>query len=142
MTRTLLLDSSGNRLVVKQGASCDITITLTDTGGSTTIKSALVTLTATLKNAKDGTTINSRASQTILDANGGSVTSGGVVTLMLDAADNTIVGSSVRHEETHNLDVDWTYTDSSGNTRIGQARYKFYVQPDDVSNSTSEGWFG
>lgn len=54
-----------------------------------------------------GVTINSRSGTSIKNANGGVITSSGVLTLTLLPADNPIVGSEI--SERHLLIIEWTW---------------------------------
>lgn len=84
--------------------------TITDIDGTTPLANAdtiLTTLTVDLYEERSGTVINSRTAQSVLAVNGGSVTSGGVVTLRLDPLDMIIV--SGRKSETHVALFSWTW---------------------------------
>lgn len=65
------------------------------------------TLTLTLYDQATGEVINSRDAQSILDANGGTVSSAGAFELTLSPDDNVIVGSGRR--ETHVALIAWTW---------------------------------
>ena len=127
--RTVLQTSAGLDVTFKESASGDITATFYDASGAALNKASLATLTATLKTAADETTINSRDAQTIKDANGGAVTTAGVLTLKLQPLDNIIVSSSVAvgEVETHWLDLIWTWVDSDTVTRTGTYPASFGV---------------
>ena len=101
MPRTALLTTEGIKLIADEGESADYTGTLYDHAtGLAIAKSALATLTATLKNAVDGAVINDRDDEDILDANGGAVTTAGVVTLKLQPLDNIVATATVGTGET------------------------------------------
>lgn len=121
MSRTALLTSAGVEAVFEEAESSDVRGTLYDASGAALAKAAIATLTATLINAADETEINSRTNQDILDANGGYVTTAGVLTLKLQPADNVIVDATTAtgEVETHYIDIKWTWVDSDGDTRTG-----------------------
>ena len=119
MTRLDLKDAAGKALVVQQGESCDVVVSFVDMAGAAIVKAAIATLTATLFDESTSTTINSRSAQTILDANGGTVTTSGVLTLRLGPLDAVIVGSvDVGDIEQHVLRITWTWSDGV-QTRTG-----------------------
>lgn len=141
MTRTLLLNSSSQRVEVNEGEAAVCTFTFYDTSGSAIAKSAIQTLTCSLTNAADGATINSRSGQNVLDANDGTLSTAGVLTLKLGASDNTIVGSNTQNEELHYLTLNWTWTDGDGDTLTGQQDFELWVQPDTTGNGIGGvGW--
>ena len=116
MARLDLKDAAGKALVVQQGEDCDVVVSFTDMAGAAILKAALATLTATLFDESTSTTINSRSAQSVLDANGGTVTSGGVLTLRLGPLGNVIVGSvAVGDVERHVLRLTWTWSDGVQN---------------------------
>ena len=129
MGRTALLTSAGTEVVFDEGESGDVLGTLYDASGAVLAKSAIVTLKATLINAADETTINSRSAQDIRDTNGGYVTSAGALTLKLQADDNIIVDSTIPtgESETHYIDIEWTWVDSDADTRKGKELKWFKV---------------
>lgn len=83
------------------------------TTGTALNKAALLTLTLTLLVEKDGTVINGRDDQDILDNNGGSVSVDGAIILRLQPDDNVIVSSDVEPEkdERHILRFKFTWDD-------------------------------
>lgn len=84
--------------------------------------SSLNTLTLTLYNKKDLTVINSRNKHDILNTNGGTVSSLGNLTLILDPADMIIV-HIVNKQEVHVALIEWTY----GAGRAGGHEIEFTV---------------
>ena len=107
-----LLTSGGSKLIVDEGESCNITAIPEDMDGVAIAKASLITLTATLYNEGDASIINSRSAQSVLDANGGTVASNGTLTLRLQPADATIVGTvAVGDMQTHVLVLTWTWSD-------------------------------
>ena len=128
MGRLVLLDSDGERVEVEEGESCDVVATFYDTDGSALAKASIATLTATLQDATTNAAINSRDGQDVLDANGGTVTTAGVLTLKLQPADNTNVGSSKGEVESHYLLLQWTWVDGAAVTRTGRQEYEIFVR--------------
>lgn len=130
----VLKNEDGDIKVVQQGESCNLVGTFDF--GSAIEKAALATLTITLFNKPtDGdptpSVINSRNAQSVLDANGGTVTAAGVLTMKLDASDNTIIDTTniaVGEHETHVARLTWTWTDDDGDTRTGIEELEFDVQ--------------
>ena len=141
--RTQIYSSSGAVIEPKEGGSCQITVTLYDASGNALTKAEISTLTVSLYNAEDNAIINSRNAQSVLDANGGLVSSGGVLTLALLPSDNIIVDSTME-KETHNLDVNWTWTDINGLTWTEKELFFFRVinVPTPLSSPTNPdpGW--
>jgi len=130
MGREALKSTAGVEVVYDEGESGDYTGALYDHAtGAALAKASLATITATLKTAADGTTINSRDAQDILDTNGGAVTTAGVVTLKLQPLDNIVVDSTVAtgETETHHLDITWTWVDGDTVTRTGKDARWFKV---------------
>ena len=131
--RVTLKTTAGLDVTFKESASGDVTGTFFDASGAALNKASIATLVATLKNAKTSTVdeseINSRTAQTILDANGGAVTTAGVLTLKLQPLDNVIVSSDIGlgEVETHWLDITWTWVDADTVTRTGTHAASFGV---------------
>lgn len=107
-----ILSSGGVLVEVNEAESCNITATFNDITGTAIAKANLATLTCTLTNEADGSVINSRSAQSVLDANGGTVASDGTLTLRMQPADNVIVGTiPAGGSETHKLTLAWTWSD-------------------------------
>ena len=70
--------------------------------------SAISAIVATLKNASDDTTINSRAAQSVLNAHGGTMGSGGAFALILSTLDTVAVGALALQPRRLTLVVDYT----------------------------------
>jgi hypothetical protein len=103
-TRTTIEEAMPEKATAYIGA------TITDIDGVTALASAdtvLTTLTVTLCLDRFGTAINSRAAQSVLNVNGGTVSSAGVLSLRLDPLDMIIV--SGRTEEKHLALFEWTW---------------------------------
>lgn len=117
----LMRDADGVAVVVQEGESCNVTSTFTDLDGNALNKLALITLTATLYDWATSAVINSRNAQDVLDANNGTLTSQGVLTLRLGPSDNAIVGTpSSGAIELHCLVLKWTFNDGVA-TRTGES---------------------
>lgn len=123
-----LLDTDGNLAVVDQGESHTIVAELKH-GAAAISKAELVTLTLELFDEASEAIINTRDAQSVLDANGGTVSTVGVVTMELDAADNPIVSTAlgVGDREAHIARFTWTWL-SSGRTRTGKHEIRFLVR--------------
>lgn len=67
--------------------------------------------------------LNSRNGVSIKDANGGTITTGGVLTLVLDPADNVISESNLV-EEWHTAEIEYTY---NGGAKTGRVLWHFPV---------------
>jgi len=94
--------------------------TITEEDGVTPIPAGtLTTLTFTLY-ADDGsnTIINSRTDVNILNANGGTVSAAGVLTLTLAPADNQILNANLPYER-HVVLLEWTWgSGKAGNAEL------------------------
>lgn len=91
-------------------ATLPLTATITDTDGVTPLASAnsvLLTLTLTLYEARSGTVINSCTARDILNANGGTVSSAGALSIRLDAADMACLRTT--ESELHVALIEWTW---------------------------------
>lgn len=102
---------------VNAGESTKITGTLYDFSGVALNKAAIDTVTLTAKDM-DGTIINLRDAQSILDANGGSLASDGTLTIKLSPTDNAMQCSTA-DSEWHFLRITWTWTDGDGDSQTG-----------------------
>lgn len=101
-TRTVLTEASFEK------KTRQLTMTFVDLAGSG-FKPDVVTL--TLYNAEDESIINGRSAQSIRDANGGTITTGGALTLVLSANDNIIVAPRTgKTEEKHIALIEWSRT--------------------------------
>lgn len=127
MTRELLKDSSGAKVYVDRGESAILTATMYDTGAGTLAKADISTLAFTLVDARSGVTINSRSNQNVLDANDGTVSTAGVLTLKLGPADNIICNPSLEDYEPHYCTLAWTWVDSDGDTLTGKQQWEIRV---------------
>lgn len=67
--------------------------------------------------------LNSRNGVSIKDANGGTITTGGVLTLVLDPADNVISEANLV-EEWHTAEIEYTY---NGGAATGRVLWHFLV---------------
>lgn len=128
MTKQINLeDQNGDRLVVQEGESFNFDATFKDVSSppETLTSDDILTLTVTLFTGT--TVINSRDDQDIKNANGGTLTAGGALTLKLGPLDNAIVGAlSAGSLEKHVARITWTWND--GTERTGIAEYVFHVE--------------
>lgn len=116
-----LTDTSGTIVHVDEGESATLkSAVLYDASDSALTKAAIVTCTVTLLDAAiDGTVINSRDDQDILDTNGGTLTdvdSEVTLELALGPSDNPINDSTVEagQTESHYLIIEWTWSGGTG----------------------------
>lgn len=127
MGRDLLKDSTGCVKHVDSKESAVITAVLKDVDDVAINKGVLQSLTLTLVNAEDGAVLNGRDSQDILDANDGSVTEDGVVTIKLQPADNAVCGANMNEIEEHYATLRWTYADTDGDPMSGAHQWVIQV---------------
>jgi len=86
--------------IIDEGSSSTYTVTLQDEVAAEIPAGSIDTLTLTLKNRADDSTINSRLDQDILNANNVTVSGLGVLVFTLQPADTTMV-DPLREFETH-----------------------------------------
>lgn len=127
MGRDVLKDSAGNVKHVDSKESAVITAVLKDVDDVAINKAVLQSLTLTLVNAEDGTVLNGRDQQDILDTNNGSVTEDGVVTIKLQPADNAVCGANNNELEEHYATLRWTYADTDGDLMSGAQQWVIQV---------------
>jgi len=121
------VNASGKKVAIQQGESCNVVGTFYD-GSAAIAKASLSAVTCSLFLESTGASINSRKDQSILDANGGTITAEGVLTLRLDAADNPIVGTvDAGDYEAHILRVMWAWNDGVS-SRTGKQEIRLWVQ--------------
>lgn len=84
----------------------------------------LTTLTLTQYALQTGTIINSREGQNVLNANNVTVTSGGVLTWIMQPADNAIVNAALEYEF-HIALFEWTYASGA---KAGKHEVEFKIQ--------------
>ena len=106
-----------------ENASCKITFVLEDEDEVALSKAAISALTLTLTDSVTRRVINSRSSQSVLDANGGTVASNGTLTLNLSPSDNINVGSSAGSKESHFGVLTWTWTDDASVAWTGKQEF-------------------
>ena len=124
-----LKDSDGEPIVIKSGATHKVTATLKDYADVAIVKASLLTLSMTLKS---GANANIRGPVSVLDVNGGTVATNGVLTLYITASDNTI--SSSLAVEKRILLLTYTWNDGvDANNQTGVSEYIYTVE------STSDG---
>ena len=128
MSNWVLRAEDGTHQVVTEGESCDIVITLGDTGGEAIDAGNMTSVVGALMLA-DGTVINSRSGVNFLNANGGTL-SASVLTVKLVPDDNPIVDSSLTtgDTETHLFQVTYVYDDTAAVERQGIETFEFNVE--------------
>ena len=137
VSRIILIDENTQEQgIALEGTSSLVEAQFVDRAGENVDLEAFSTLTCTLTNAIDGSVINSRSSQSILNANDGTVSDTGYLVLKLGPADNVIVSGATEKGEVHFLQLDWTYTDTDTDPMTGQANFQFIVWPDQLSKGT------
>lgn len=99
----------GTHDAVNEGNTATYRCTLFDESGRRLQANAITAITATLTDVKTDTIVNSRDSQDVLNANGGTLDSNGRFELILGAADNVIVTGTHKNHKRHLL-LTITYT--------------------------------
>lgn len=128
MTVLALLDDNRRQVRTLEGGAVRVVAIPKDFAGTAITEANLATLTATLYDQRTGRVINSRSSQSVKDANGGTVAVNGTLTLLLLAADNPIVGDTLPGGvERHVLRLAWTYSDGT-NTIPGVGEWLIEVE--------------
>jgi len=123
-------DQNNIPAVAKESASVTFSVTFGDTSNTPVdlTKAQILTLTMTLFDLSTEAVINSRNAVNVKDANGGTVSTAGVLTMKLDPDDQAIVGSglSTGDKETHVIRFDYTWND--GRSRTGRSEYTYDVE--------------
>jgi len=113
---------------IEAGATPRITCTLTEEDGETPIPlAALTTLTLKLVDVRTAAVVNGRNAQSILNANGGTVSSDGAVEWIGSPSDTALLTASTplgSHELRHGV-LAWTWDSGA---RAGRRRFSFRVQ--------------
>ena len=94
--------------VVCEKTTCQLTLQMTDQAGVNLTLAQVTTLTLTLYDKRSGAIINSRTASNILNANGGTVSSSALLTLVLAVADNVKLTQGVAREE-HVALIEYTW---------------------------------
>ena len=144
MSRTRLKSPSGEQVVVNEGEVAKVTMNFIDYDDGVLEVANILTITATLRNAEDGAIINGRDGQSVLNANGGTlseVNGEGVLNLYLDEDDNANIGGLISGEETHWLDIEWGWDDGFS-SRTGRSSYWYDVSVNDAISGCSMPWIG
>ena len=113
--RTTLTDTYAEQ------ATLTLSATITDADGVTPLASAdaaLASLTLTLYEERSGTAINGCTARNILNANGGTVSSAGALTIRLDADDMACVRASDSERHIALLEWSWGATVKHGKHEI------------------------
>ena len=109
--RTILKDADGKQLVVAERTTLRLTATLLDDAGAAVPSAGLPALTLTLYSRDSATLaiVNSVSTVNILNSGRGTVhTSSGLLTVVLDPADNQILDNTV-DQEWHRALIEGTY---------------------------------
>ena len=115
--------------VAKESTSVTFDVTFKDTSNTPVAltKDGILTLTMTLFDKTTEAVINTRNAVSVKDANGGTVSTAGVLTMKLDPADQVVVGTaSTGDKETHVIRFDYTWND--GESRTGRSEYTYDVE--------------
>jgi len=97
--------------VVRERSTALYTATIKDENGDALSYEDLDALTLTLYNLADGTIINSREDQDVLNANNVTVSAAGVLAWTMQPADNPIVSATTAGwKEKHVALFEWTYS--------------------------------
>ena len=115
--------------VAKEAASVTFSVTFKDTSSTPVAltKAQILTLTMTLFDKDTEAVINSRNAVNVKDANGGTVSTAGVLTMKLDPADQAIAGTlATGAKETHVIRFNYTWND--GRSRTGRSEYTYDVE--------------
>lgn len=122
---TRLKDSLGDHVSVNAGESCNLKGALKDTEGNAITSPQ--TLKITLYDQKSGVVVNSRKDQSVLNENGGVVTSG-AYTIELDPDDTAIIGD-VKEKETQIRVVRLSFTWNDGDSvRTGIEEFEIPIE--------------
>lgn len=122
-----LLDGSGNKVIVDEGESLNLQVTLKDADGTTVNAANVSTLTFTLYDLNSAGVINAWDDKDVKNANNATIASS-ILTIRLEAADNAIAGSAkVGDIEMHVGKVKFTWSDGTA-TRTGIEEVVFGVR--------------
>lgn len=108
-------------------AEYEATFVGADADETVLVPAAVSKIEATLKRV-DGTVINSRSAQSVLNTSGGTLAAGGVFTLMLGAADNAIAAGFTGTRELHILTLHIEYTRVGGGTGVLNREVRYWVR--------------
>ena len=111
---------------VLDGTSRRVSMQLVDCDGDSIAKSVVTSLTLSIVDC-EGNYINSRNGQDILDTNGGSLSSAGVLTLKLSTADNALQSTS-ESKEYHKHRVLWQFTDDDAETQTNGTEFTLEIR--------------
>tara|TARA_Y100001968_G_C19356678_1_gene717565 strand:+ start:579 stop:1211 length:633 start_codon:yes stop_codon:yes gene_type:complete len=133
---TQLQNSSGEYVTVESGESCNLSGTLKAATGATV--TTITALTITLFDETTGAIINSRDSQDVNGANGGTFSSGDY-TIALDSADTTAVGELEDTKSQNRIArIEFTYYDGDS-TRKGIEEFFFPVYKPKTTSGIGSG---
>jgi hypothetical protein len=111
---------------VPERATVRLTTTLRDLDEQPLLLSAIDTVTLTLYNDRTGEIVNGRLRDDIKNSNGGTVSSGGGLTLRLDPEDTVIIDDE-KASELRVAQILWTWTEDSVEHQ-GTAEIAFIVR--------------
>lgn len=124
-----LLDVDGAYVIIDEGESLNLQVTIKDAAEATIDAATVTTLVFDLYDKEKTTTINSRTGVDVKNANNATITSS-ILTIRLDPADAAIVTTADHpaggQPETHVAKVTFTYDDGT-TTRTGTKRVQFGV---------------
>lgn len=103
--------------------TAQLTLQLTDHADVALAGASVSAVALTLYNRRDGAILNSRTAQSVLNANGGTLAAGGLLTMILSELDNVLTSQTPGTEE-HVALFEWTW--ASG-TRFGKKEVTFTV---------------
>lgn len=103
----------GTSEAITEGSTALYSCTLTDTAGTAISSGAVSAITATLRDVQTDAVINSRDAQSVLNANGGTLASGGAFSLVLSATDNIQAAGNTRALQARRLTLEVTYDDGA-----------------------------
>lgn len=124
-----LKDQNDEFLVVQEGESWNLVVTFADLSATpvTITKANFASLTVTLFHGS--TVINSRLNQSVIDANDGTMTTAGVLTLRMSELDAVLVDDTITvgDEEEHTIRLKWGWNDGVDD-RTGVVEYTYGVE--------------
>ena len=122
-----LKDENGDDLVIQAGESMNLIATFEDVSSTPLTLDSDDLLTISLTLFSGTTIINSRDGQDVKNANNGTVTAAGVLTVKLGPLDSIIVGVlNAGATELHIARIKWTWND--GVARTGISEYTFQAE--------------
>ena len=121
----LLIPLNGPKYV-NAGESAKWSCTFSDLNSETLDADAITAITLTLKD-ESGNVVNSRSSQTVRNANGGTLAASGAFALILSPLDNAYQSATGFRERRYG-EVSWDWTDENEATQTGKTDFAYDVQ--------------